>query len=107
MAVSELLLQSVGDILRVFPAWPREKAARFANLRAQGGFLVSAEQADGRVREVGITSSVGGRLRLLSPWPSLGVRRGAGGEVTPLKPDSRGAVELDTHAGEQLVFCPK
>ena len=48
--MSELLLQSVGDILRVFPAWPAEKAARFAKPPcAEGGFLVRAEQQAGKV----------------------------------------------------------
>ena len=42
MAVSELMLQSVGDILRVFPALKPGCKASFKNLRAQGGFLVSA-----------------------------------------------------------------
>jgi hypothetical protein len=37
MCVSELLLQSVGDVIRVFPAWPADKSARFADLRAQSG----------------------------------------------------------------------
>jgi hypothetical protein len=66
--VTEFLMQSVGDIIRVFPCWPKEQDARFANLRAQGGFLVSAEQKDGKVTKLEITSTVGGTLRLLNPW---------------------------------------
>ena len=66
--VSELLLQSIGDIIRVFPAWPKGHDARFTNLRAQGGFLVSAEQKAGKIAKVEITSTVGGKLRLLNPW---------------------------------------
>jgi hypothetical protein len=65
---SELLLQSVGDIIRVFPAWPKDKDAAFARLRAQGGFLVSAEQKGGKVASLEIESTVGGKLRLVSPW---------------------------------------
>ena len=42
-AISELLLQSVDNIVRVFPAWPREKDAEFTTLRARGGFLVSSQ----------------------------------------------------------------
>ena len=37
MAVGELLLQSVGDVIRVFPAWPPERAAEFHDLRARAG----------------------------------------------------------------------
>lgn len=67
-AISEFLLQSVDDTIRVFPCWPKTKDARFTELRAQGGFLVSAEQRDGKVTMIEITATVGGKLRLLSPW---------------------------------------
>jgi hypothetical protein len=100
--IAEFLLQSVGDTVRVFPAWPKEKAAKFSHLRAQGGFLVSAEQADGKCTRLEITSTVGGRLQLVSPWAGVKVKR-AGGEAA-LRPDARGIVALDTQAGERLEF---
>ena len=73
--VTEFLMQSVGDIIRVFPCWPKEQDAKFTDLRAQGGFLVSAVQKDGKVTELKITSTVGGNLRLLSPWTDKIVAR--------------------------------
>lgn len=85
--VSELLLQSAGDTIRVFPAWPKDKDAKFTHLRAQGGFLVSAEQAGGRIVNVEIMSTVGGKLRLLDPWTNK-------------------IVERNTKAGETLTFKP-
>ena len=85
--VSELLLQSVGDIIRVFPAWPKEHDAKFANLRAQGGFLVSAEQKAGKVAKLHLTSTVGGRLRLLNPWTGqLAERETKPGESLDITP---------------------
>ncbi len=66
--ISEFLLQSVDNIIRVFPCWPKDKDASFENLRAQGGFLVSAEQKNGKVTKLEIISTVGGKLRLLDPW---------------------------------------
>ncbi len=66
--VTEFLMQSVGDVIRVFPCWPKEQDAKFTNLRAQGGFLVSAVQKDGKVTKLEITSTVGGTLRVLNPW---------------------------------------
>jgi hypothetical protein len=101
--ISEFLVQSVDNTIRVFPCWPKEKDARFHNLRAQGGFLVSAEQTDGRVQQVVIESTVGGRLRLLSPWPKplLESKAEAG---QPLRPDGEGIIELDTRPGQRLVF---
>jgi hypothetical protein len=102
MAVSELLLQSVEDIIRVFPAWPEELDASFAGLRAQGGFLVTAEQRGGELVRLEITSTVGGKLQLLSPWPTIkvnGVLRRQNHEA-----DARGVLMIDTKAGEKLVF---
>lgn len=73
--VTEFLMQSVGDTIRVFPCWPTEQDAAFTNLRAQGGFLVSAEQKSGKVTSLEITSTVGGTLRLLNPWSGQIVER--------------------------------
>ncbi len=102
MAISELLLQSVGDIIRVFPAWPKDKAASFRNLRAQGGFLVSASQDGGRVTQVDITSTAGGRVHFLSPWPALTVQRGDDHQTA--RPDAGGLVQIETARGERLVL---
>ena len=103
MAISELLLQSVGGVLRLFPAWPKDRDARFTDLRAQGGFLVSATQRGGKAGELRITSTVGGQLRLLSPWPTIALARGAA-PPEALRPTPQGIVELDTRPGERLAF---
>ena len=94
--VAEFLMQSVGDTIRVFPCWPGDKDARFSRLRAQGGFLVSAEQREGTVTRLAIRSTAGGTLRLLSPWKSIQ----ANGKM--LKPDARGVVTLPTRIGEMI-----
>ena len=96
--ISEFLVQSVENTIRVFPCWPKEQDARFENLRAQGGFLVSAEQREGRVTKLEITSTAGGKLRLLSPWPAVAV------EGRALEPDAQGIVEIATKPGETSVF---
>lgn len=83
--VAELLMQSAGDIIRVFPAWPKDQDAAFSTLRAQGGFLVSAEQKDGKVLRLVIDSTVGGKLRVLNPWT---------GKIT----------ETDTKPGERVSW---
>ncbi len=69
MAVSELLVQSVGDVVRIFPAWPKDRDARFRSLRAQGGFKVSARRVDGRTERVRIEATVDQTLRLGDPFP--------------------------------------
>jgi hypothetical protein len=107
MAICEWLAQSVGDVVRVFPAWPADRDARFAHLRTQGGFLVTASHADGRVGELAIESTVGGRLRLVSPWAAgVSVKRD-GGPAQRLTADAEGIVEIETKAGERMVFEPR
>ncbi len=101
--ITEFLMQSVGDTIRVFPCWSDDKDARFRRLRAQGGFLVSAEQSNGEVRQVVIESTVGGELRLLSPWPKPSLHHGSEA-AEPLQPDGRGIIKLDTRPGQRLVF---
>ena len=96
--VSEMLMQSVGGIVRVFPAWPKDKDAKFSRLRGQGGFLVSAEQKGGEVVGLEITSTVGGTLRLVSPWEGIE----ANGKA--LAADERGIVRVETGAGDVLTF---
>ncbi len=86
-AISEFLLQSVDNTIRVFPCWPKERDAAFTHLRAQGGFLVSAEQKAGRLVKLEITSTVGGRLRVLNPWTGK-------------------LVERETKAGELIQITP-
>lgn len=102
-AISELLLQSVGGIIRVFPAWPKDKGGAFVNLRAEGGFLVSAKQADGEVQRLTVKSTVGGELEIYSPWANISVQRG-GGQTEKLKTDDRGVVILNTRKDEELMF---
>ena len=77
--ISEFLVQSVDNMIRVFPCWPKDKDASFTNLRTQGGFLVTAEQKAGKIVKLEITSTVGGKLRLLNPWTCKLVER----EATP------------------------
>jgi hypothetical protein len=103
--LTEFLMQSVGDTIRVFPCWPKDQPASFCRLRAQGGFLVSASQREGTVVTLEVTSTVGGLLRVLSPWKALTVKRGLEG-VRLVKIDSEGVVTLNTRPGEHLVFAP-
>jgi hypothetical protein len=103
MAVSELLLQSVGDVIRVFPAWPKGKPAQFHSLRAQGGFLVSAVMAEGGVKRVSMTSTVGGPLRLLSPWQEASLVRN--GKPEALAADERRIITLETRPDDRLTFA--
>jgi hypothetical protein len=92
--INEFLLQSVGNKIRLFPCWPANEDARFSELRAQGGFVVSAEFKDGRVTSATITSDAGKELSLLSPWKTIYVN-GKKGEI-----GSAGLLTMQTKKGE-------
>lgn len=47
MATTEMLLQSQGDIIRLFPFWPEHLEASFSGMRARGGFQISSEWVPG------------------------------------------------------------
>lgn len=65
-AIAEMLLQSHEGVIRVLPAlppaWPR---GSFRELRARGGFRVSAKWEEGRLHRLRIGSTVGGDCRVL------------------------------------------
>ncbi len=98
--VNELLLQSVSDIIRIFPAWPSGTDARFTNLLAYGGFEVSAEQTGGHIGNVRIKSTVGGPVKMVSPWGgTFRVLPQGGGSPLPVT-TSNGISSFATQAGQ-------
>lgn len=82
--ICEMLLTSWDGVLRLFPAWPLEKKARFRDLRAKGAFLVSASCERGQIMGVTVRSERGNPLTIQSPWTKAHVfSQTAGREVTP------------------------
>lgn len=72
-AVHEMLMQSWSSspgsahtsVIRVFPAMPKKWAdAAFTNLRAEGGFIVSAVRKNNKTERFNITASIAGILRI-------------------------------------------
>ena len=105
LPINELLFQSVGDVIRLFPAWPGHLAARIVDLRTQGGFLVSAAFSGGQTRDLTVESTAGGPLRLLAPWPKTEVLTDTG--WTSCSADEQGIVRIDTMPGQTLRFRPR
>lgn len=95
--INEMLCMGHKGVLRLFPNWPQDKDARFANLRVWGAFLVSSELKGGVVRQVGIHSEKGRPCTLVNPWPgkSIDVFRD-GKKIDNLRGDR---VVLKTEAG--------
>ena len=68
-AVHEMLLQSWGGIVRVFPSLPKDwREVSFENLRTEGAFLFSAKRKAGRTVSIEIVSEKGGMLYLKNPF---------------------------------------
>jgi alpha-L-fucosidase 2 len=68
-AVHEMLLQSWGGRVRLFPAMPESwREAAFDDLRAEGAWRISARRQDGRTTWLRIKAESAGELRLADPF---------------------------------------
>ncbi len=104
-ALHEMLLQSSGGVLRIFPAvpaaWPD---AAFHDLRAEGAFLVSAVRRAGRTVLVRV-ESLAGQPAILHVGPDL-----AGAEVVaapgriPAVRQADGTWKLSLARGESVLL---
>ncbi|HEY3379477.1 MAG TPA: alpha-L-fucosidase [Armatimonadota bacterium] len=99
----EMLLQSWGGVLRIFPAVPTTwEQASFYHLRAEGAFLVSAVRTQGKTQWVRIESLAGEPCRvhidLPQPWTIIAER-----EMT-LRGADDGTVEIDLRQGECVTM---
>jgi len=104
MAVSELFLQSVDDILRLFPASKPGCRVEFVDLRTQGGFLVSGTGTSESVGPFQVRSLYGGTLRFKSPWRDIEYRRGTSVPYRKLDIDEQGIVRVRTYKEQPLYF---
>ena len=103
--ISEMLLQSQGGVLRLFPAWDFSLGdAAFYSLRAGGAFLVSAETRGGEIAYAIIRSLSGNPCRVQDPF-------GDGVRVRDLETDAptafvreNGTLCFDTAAAHEYVI---
>ena len=106
-ATMDLLLQSWGGKIRVFPAIPSSwQDAVFHELRAMDGFLVSARREGGATAWVAVRSEAGQPCVLKVPdWSgplqSRGPRQLAIDEVSP------GEYRIDLQEGDEVVVFPE
>ncbi len=104
--VQEMLMQSHTGVIRVFPAVPASwNDASFENLRAMGGFLVSAQRSNGKVTGVKIRSEKGGLMRIEVPFTE-GVKVEKNGRKTEMGEavSEDGLLFLEMEAGEEIVL---
>ncbi len=106
-ATMDLLLQSWGGKIRVFPAMPDDwKSSAFHQLRAMDGFLVSAARHDGRTQWVFLTSEAGEPCVLrVADWKGpleiSGARPHTATEI------AAGEWRIDLKKGEQVLIHPQ
>lgn len=102
-ALHDMLLQSWGEWIRVFPALPGAwKEAAFHDLRAEGAFLVSAVRSRGKTSWIRVKSLAGMSCRLITDMTdSVSVTAGGGAKAIPL---GDGRFELVLAEGEEIVL---
>lgn len=100
-ALMEMLLQSHGGVIRLFPSMPdRWHDAAFENLRAEGAFVVSAQLRGDEVKQATIVSEAGGPCRVKNPKGGQ-AQLTAGGVTRELSGD---VLEFETLPGETYVL---
>ncbi len=105
-AIMEYNLQSWGKKIRVFPAVPSNwKEASFADLRAQGGFLVSASMSDGKTDWVSIESEAGQPCILKVPEWTKAIQIGGNDKMSITK-IADGEFSIDLKKGQKIVLLP-
>jgi alpha-L-fucosidase 2 len=106
-SVMELLIQSWRGKIRVFPAVPDDwKDASFDQLKAQGGFLVSASRSKGKTQWIKVKSLVGKPCIVKVPdWNSaLSKDKIQKNMVTKI---ADGEFRVDLKAGQEIVLVPE
>lgn len=100
--INEMLLQGFEGIIRVFPAWPKGRDARFGNLRTWGAFLVSSEQKNGVVQFIEITSEKGRDCAVENPWTGKQVKIISKGKEAGII--QGGMLKFKTEPGQSFIL---
>jgi len=105
-SIMELLIQSWGGKIRVFPAVPDQwKEAAFHHLMAQGGFLVSASRSCGKTDWVTIKSLSGEPCVVKVPGWANAVQSGKGKKILVTR-IAEGEFLLDLKTGVEMTIVP-
>ena len=102
--VHDMLIQSWGDKIRVFPAIPSSwKEISFKDLRTEGAFLVSAARHEGKTAYIRIESLAGEPCVIRTDMENPVVKLG-NAALTTLSP---GEYRLNLKKGESVVLTPE
>lgn len=101
--INDMLLQSWGDDIRVFPAVPKEwKDVTFHNLRTEGAFLISAVKRDGETKWIRVESLAGEPCLLKTDW-NCAVHMFPQGDAGMQKEEG-GIIRLNLKKGEETFL---
>jgi alpha-L-fucosidase 2 len=101
--LDEMLLQSFQNDVKVFADWPANSNAKFGDLMADGGFLISSSMVDNSVQYVRAVSQKGGNLVFTNPWPGSSVQVYRGGSDAGTVSGTK--ITLSTSAGETITLA--
>jgi alpha-L-fucosidase 2 len=102
-AVHEMVLQSWGNRVRIFPAIPKEwQDVSFHQLRAEQGFVIDAERKGGKTIKVKITATIDQTLHLKNPFSKPEYESNI-----KLKKDDIGDLLCELKKGQTLVMTGK
>ena len=103
--MQEMLLQSWGNRLRIFPAAPKAWSdIQFDKLRGEGAFLVSARREDEKTRWAMIEAEVAGSVEVDA---QITEAQWLGSKGVTVKDLGQGVYQVTSPAGGQVVFWPK
>lgn len=105
-AITEMLLQGWGQTLRVFPAIPDKwKDCNFRELRAEGGFVVSASRKGGTTEWINIHSDAGQKCRIYLPdWEKIYIIKGYKAKINS---EGNGYYTIDLPKGKSITISGK
>ena len=103
--IHDMLLQSWGGVLRVFPAAPKLWGdVAFKDLRGQGAFLVSAKKQAGVTQFVMVKSLIGSPCVVWTDIPNPKIT--IDGSPADFKVREDGSYEVPLKKGETVIFVP-
>ncbi len=101
-ALTEMLLQSHGGVVRLLPALPKAwPAGSFRGLRARGGVAVDCVWQGGRATSATLRASIDGHITLAAPAPQRILRVTRGAKSLPVRRVDAHTIGVDLQAGEQ------
>ena len=102
--VDEMLLMSFQNDIKVFADWPTNTNAKFGDLTAAGGFLVSSDVESNAVQYMRVVSQKGGSFTFTNPWPgqTLALYRNGASAGTV----SGATITVTSSAGDIIHLAP-